>query len=211
MNNRLLLLLAAAIVLAAYFAQKASHNIALHSDAPPQETASAASGFGGDFSLVDQHGTPYTQADLKGHWSLVFFGFSHCPDMCPMALTHITAALDSMPEAQAARITPVLITVDPARDTPAVLKEYAAAFHPRLVALTGAADAVAQAAAGFKVYHQKTGGETDYMVNHSGFIYVMDAEGRYIRHFSFDDSPETIARGMATLLAAEARPEEQPF
>lgn len=203
MNNRLLLLLIAAVVLAAYFAQKASYTISHHRGAETETETEAAQqpNIGGAFSLIDQNGAAFGEEDLRGHWSLVFFGFSHCPDMCPTALTNISAALDAMPAAQTARIEPVLITVDPARDTPEVLKAYAANFHPSLVALTGTKQAVEQAAAAFKVYYQKAAGSNeDYIVNHSGFVYVMNPEGHYTRHFAFDDSPEKMAETLTSLM-----------
>lgn len=164
--------------------------------APPQPVAGAAEGphIGGAFTLVDQHGAPFTDKNLQGHYSLVFFGFSHCPDMCPTALANITAALDSMLPQAAEKVTPVLVTVDPARDTPDVLAEYAQRFHPRLVALTGTQEQVDQAADAFRVYHQKADPDAeDYMVNHSGFIYVMDRRGRYVTHFTHATPPQVMA------------------
>lgn len=160
----------------------------------PQTTGSGKPAIGGAFTLVDQNGAPYTDADLKGHYSLVFFGFTHCPDMCPMAMTNITTALESMLPQAAEKITPVLISVDPERDTPEVMKAYAANFHPRLVALTGTPEQTSTAASAFKVYHQVADpAAEDYMVNHSGFIYLMGPDGQYIKHFSHTTPPEDMA------------------
>lgn len=170
---------------------------------PPQDTAhqhhqtqeqASAPAIGGTFTLIDQNGQPYTDKNLEGHYSLVFFGFTHCPDMCPMAMSNITHALDSMLPEVADMVTPVLITVDPARDTPEVLKAYIANFHPRTVALTGSEAETAAAASAFKVYHQVADPTVeDYMVNHSGYIYLMGRDGRYIKHFSHTTPPEEMA------------------
>lgn len=166
-----------------------THHQHHHEEAAPSKPA-----IGGAFSLVDQNSAPYTEENLKGKYSLVFFGFTHCPDMCPMALSNITNALELMLPEHAERITPVLISVDPKRDTPEVLKEYAAGFHPSLVALTGSQEQVNEAAATFKVYHQVADPSVkDYMVNHSGFIYLMDTDGEYVKHFSHTTPPEEMA------------------
>ena len=189
------LIITIVIVLAAIYAGTKYMALAPVEVPPHPETAtSGGPAIGGAFTLVDQSGAPYTEKNLRGHYSLVFFGFSHCPDMCPTALANITAALDSMLPKAAEKITPVLITVDPERDTPEVLKAYAANFHPRLVALTGTEEQTEQAASAFKVYHQVSDPSVDdYMVNHSGFIYVMGPDGEYIKHFTHTTAPESMA------------------
>lgn len=149
---------------------------------------------GGEFALTDTEGKPYTHENLKGHYSLVFFGFSNCPDMCPTALSTITVALNTMRDASAEKITPILITVDPERDTSEALKAYKANFHPSMVALTGTQEQVDQAASAFKVYHQKNDPKTeDYMLNHSGYIYMMDMDGEFIKFFRHTVAADTLA------------------
>ena len=106
-----------------------------------------SSAIGGPFRLMDQNGKPVTDADLKGKWSLIYFGYTHCPDACPTALNDIAIALDQLgPKRDAVR--PVFITVDPERDTPAALKDYVTAFDAPILALTGTPEEVAQAAKG---------------------------------------------------------------
>lgn len=160
-------------------------------------TQSGTARIGGDFTLVNQNGESYSSEQLKGQHALVFFGFTHCPDICPMGLSTITNALDSLPETTATQITPVFISVDPARDTPARMKEYAENFHPSLVALTGDEAAIAQTADAFKVFYRKAevpaDAEGNYMVNHSGYIYLMGPDGEYLRHFTSNDQPEKLA------------------
>lgn len=189
------LIITAVIVLAAvYFGTQVSTPTPPPADDSPATETGNPPAIGGEFTLIDTNGEPYTQANLQGHYSLVFFGFANCPDMCPMALSTITTALDMMREQSSAKITPVLITVDPERDTPEALKAYKANFHPRMVALTGTQEAINQAASAFKVYHQKSNPRVeDYMVNHSGFIYMMDRQGEFIKVFPHTVVPETLA------------------
>jgi protein SCO1/2 len=137
-----------------------------------------------DFELVDQTGRSVRDEDLRGKWQLVFFGFTSCPDICPTTLTNINAALEELGPA-ADRLQPLLITVDPERDTPAVLKDYLAPFDPRILGLTGTPEQVGVALRSFRVYAGKRpldGG--DYTMDHSAFIYLMDPQGAYATHFA---------------------------
>ena len=160
-----------------------------------------ASAIGGPFRLVDQNGKTVTDADLKGKWSLVYFGYTHCPDACPTALNDISIALDELgPKRDAVR--PVFVTVDPERDTPEVLKSYVTAFDAPILALSGTPEEVAQAAKGFRVYyakHPEAGG--DYSMDHSSVIYVMDPEGRFTASFTQENTPEEIAERLKKLLS----------
>ena len=155
-----------------------------------------ASAIGGPFRLVDQNGKTVTDADLKGKWSLIYFGYTHCPDACPTALNDIAIALDELGPQRAA-VRPVFITVDPERDTPEVLKSYVTAFDAPILALTGTPEEVARAAKGYRIYyakHPEAGG--DYSMDHSSVIYVMDPQGRFTATFT----PETTADDMAKRL-----------
>jgi len=160
-----------------------------------------ASAIGGPFRLVDQNGKTVTDADLKGKWSLVYFGYTHCPDACPTALNDIAIALDELgPQRTAVR--PVFVTVDPERDTPEVLKSYVTAFDAPILALSGTPEEIAQAAKGYRVYyakHPEVGG--DYSMDHSSVIYVMDPEGRFTASFTQENSPEEIAERLKKLLS----------
>ena len=160
-----------------------------------------ASAIGGPFRLVDQNGKTVTDADLKGKWSLVYFGYTHCPDACPTALNDISIALDELgPKRDAVR--PVFITVDPERDTAEVLKAYVTSFDAPIMALTGTPEEIAQAAKEYRVYyakHPEAGG--DYSMDHSSVIYVMDPEGRFTASFTHENTPEEIAERLKKLLA----------
>jgi protein SCO1/2 len=159
------------------------------------------SAIGGPFRLTDQNGNWVTDADLKGKWSLIYFGYTHCPDACPTALNDIAVALGEL-GAKREAVRPVFITVDPERDTPAALKDYVTSFDAPILALTGTAEEVAQAAKAYRVYyakHAEPGG--DYSMDHSSVIYVMDPQGRFTASFTHESSPEQIAERLKKLLA----------
>ena len=177
-------------------------------DSPLRQPTTAASGevaIGGPFTLTDTKGNTVTEADLKGRYSLVFFGFTRCPDICPLALQVMTQALDAA-GAAGDRVQPVFISVDPERDTPEAMAAYIANFHPRFLALTGTVDQVRTATQSYRVYAAKApvkdadGKDTgDYTVSHTGYIYLMDRAGRYLAHFQKDTGPEEIARRLGKL------------
>jgi len=160
-----------------------------------------ASAIGGPFQLVDQNGKPFGDADLKGKWHLIFFGYTHCPDACPTTLNELSLALDRLGE-QRDQVAIVLITVDPERDTPDVLKSYVGNFDAPITALTGTEQAVAQAARAYRVYYAKhplpNGG---YDMDHSAVIYVIDPQGRFTATFTPDTPAETIAARLQKLLS----------
>ena len=159
-----------------------------------------ASAIGGPFRLTDQNGKTVTDADLKGKWSLVYFGYTHCPDACPTALNDISIALEDLGTKRDA-VRPVFITVDPERDTPEALKAYVTSFDAPILALTGTPEQVAQAAKGYRVYyakHPEAGGE--YSMDHSSVIYVMDPQGRFTASFTHESTPEQIAERLKKLL-----------
>ena len=159
-----------------------------------------ASAIGGPFQLVDQNGKTVTDADLKGKWSLIYFGYTHCPDACPTALNDISIALGEL-GAKRDAVRPVFITVDPERDTSEALKSYVTAFDAPILALTGTPAQVAQAAKAYRVYyakHPEEGG--DYSMDHSSVIYVMDPQGRFTATFTHESSPEQIADRLKKLV-----------
>jgi protein SCO1/2 len=136
---------------------------------------------GGPFSLVDHTGKLRTDVDFQGRLLVIYFGYTYCPDICPTDLQSITQAVDTLDPAGAA-IQALFITVDPERDTPEHLAEYVPSFSPRLIGLTGSPDAIRRIALAYKVFYAKTplSGESDYTVDHTGFIYLVDATGRYL-------------------------------
>jgi protein SCO1 len=160
-----------------------------------------ASAIGGPFHLIDQNGKPVSDADLKGKWQLVFFGYTHCPDACPTALNEISLALDRL-GMKRDEVEVVFITVDPERDTPDALKSYVQSFDAPIIALTGTPDAVAQAAKAYRVFYAKhPRGDGDYDMDHSALIYVMNPEGRFTATFTPDSSADAIAQRLEKLIS----------
>lgn len=151
----------------------------------------AAVRIGGPFELIDQHGAARTDADFRGSYMLIYFGFTNCPDLCPTTLLKMTDAIEEvavLSPVKSARVVPLLISVDPERDTPEVLREYAAQFDPRLVALTGTPRALADVGRTYGVFSAKVPTEEpgEYVVDHTSFVYLMGPDGKYIEHFESD-------------------------
>jgi protein SCO1/2 len=164
--------------------------------------ATGAALIGGPFVLTDQTGRRVTDKDFAGRYRLMFFGFTHCPDVCPAGLQVMAATLDQL-GARADRLAPLFITVDPARDTPAVMKDYVAAFHPRLIGLTGSGEEIQAVAKSYRIYFKRVDDPQSadgYTMDHSAFIYLMDPSGRYVTHFSHSASPAEIVRRISPLL-----------
>ena len=166
------------------------------SDRPPIELTekgvSGAALVGGPFELTDQHGNRVSDRDFRGRFMLVYFGYSFCPDVCPTDLAAMGAALDRL-GAESEAVQPIFITIDPERDTVQRLADYAPLFHPRLIALTGTPEEIRRAASAYRVYFEKAGEGRDYLMNHSGIIYLMDRDGSFITHFPQGTPAEDIA------------------
>jgi protein SCO1/2 len=157
---------------------------------------------GGPFTLTDHTGKRVTDQDFRGKFLLVFFGFTNCPDVCPTALQVMAAALDKLGP-NAARITPVLISVDPEHDPPAQLATYVASFHPRLVGLTGSQAEIDAVAKAYRVYIKKVPdpkSTAGYTIDHSSIIYVMGPDGAYRAHFTHATTPDAMADRLAGML-----------
>ncbi len=151
---------------------------------------------GGPFTLVDQNGKTRTDADFRGRFLLIYFGYSFCPDVCPTTLQEMSDAFGKL-GANKSRVVPVFITVDPARDTPRVLKEYLKSFGPDFVGLTGSLKQVSQAARVYRVYirrHPLPGG--NYSMDHSGVIYLMGPDGRFVTYYEDEIGPDKMAEDL---------------
>lgn len=154
-----------------------------------------AKNFGGDFTLIDQDGKTVTQDDFKGKYRLIYFGFTYCPAICPTELQKITSVLNQLGD-KGTQIQPIFVTVDPERDTPAVMKQYISLFHPRLVGLSGSQAQIDIAKKAYKIYANKVQDETmsDYTMDHSSFIYFIDPEDTLLRIFKIDDSADNMKK-----------------
>ena len=155
---------------------------------------------GGPFRLTDQNGAAVTDQDLKGKPFLVFFGFTHCPDVCPTTLFDVSEVMRSLgPDAD--RTAALFITVDPERDTPASMKDYLASFDPHIRGLTGDTAALAAVAKAYRVYYKKVpleGG--DYTMDHTAIVYLMDKDGRFISPFNMKRTADVAAADLRNYL-----------
>jgi protein SCO1 len=168
----------------------------------PRDEASAAA-VGGPFQLVAGDGRVVTDRDFRGKYLLVYFGYTICPDVCPTTLQSLATALDALgPKAD--RVQPLLITVDPARDTPAVLAQYTAAFSPRLIGLSGTPEAIAAVEREYRVYaaiHRTGAGADDYSVDHSSVLFLMGPDGQFIARLRADASGPELAAALVQRLS----------
>ncbi|PCH41683.1 h-sco1 [Wolfiporia cocos MD-104 SS10] len=141
---------------------------------------------GGPFVLTTHENKPFTEQDLLGKWSLIYFGFTNCPDICPEELDKMSAAVSELEKEYGAIMQPIFVSVDPARDTPSQIARYVDEFHPRLVGLTGTYDEVKAICRTYRVYFSTPPGTTaedDYLVDHSIFFYFMDPQGEFVDAF----------------------------
>jgi len=171
--------------------------------APGPSSGGLMGSIGGPFTLVDHTGKTVSEQDFSGEFMLLTFGYTYCPDVCPTELSKMATALDLLGEA-ATQVTPVFISIDPARDTPQHLKEYVGFFHPRLRGLTGTPEQVAAAAKVFRVYFKKDkldADADDYTMDHSALTYLVGPNGAFITQFRHSiDAKEMALRIIEVLL-----------
>lgn len=167
---------------------------------------------GGPFNLINDDGEPFTEKNLVGKWSILYFGFTHCPDICPDELDKLGLWLNSLKKNHGIEMQPIFVTCDPARDSPAVLKQYLKDFHPDIVGLTGTYDQVKSACKQYRVYFStppdvKPG--QDYLVDHSIFFYLMDPEGQFVeamgRNYDEKSGVDKIIEHVKTFVPREER------
>jgi protein SCO1/2 len=155
---------------------------------------------GGPYALTDQDGKPRASTDFNGKYQLIYFGYTFCPDVCPTTLALIAATLDRLGPDQS-RIVPVFITIDPARDTPQVLKKYVAAFGPSFVGLTGTPDQIAKVEKAYRVYAKKGPVQNGtYAMDHSSVMYLMGPDGKLVSFFDEATTPEDLAQKIKSKL-----------
>ncbi len=163
-------------------------------------TVTAPAAIGGPFQLTDNTGQPVTEKSLQGRPSLIFFGFTHCPDVCPTSLFEMSEVLRALGP-DAARVNAYFISVDPERDTVAAMKDYLSSFDPHLKGLTGSPEAIAQVLTGYRVYAKKVPQKDgDYTMDHTALIYLMDRKGNFVKPFDLKRTPEEAAAELKTYL-----------
>ncbi len=193
--------LPSAVLLAALLA--ASGPAFAHSAHEKSAPAPLALDIGGPFALIDHEGRPVTDRDFHGRFLLVFFGYANCPGVCPIGLHNMTEALDLLDAKRGAAIVPVLITVDPARDTPATLAPAVAKIHPRLIGLTGSPEDLAAARQAYKVGAEATGRDLagGALYRHGTFIYLIGPDGGFLSLFPPVMPPAALAAAIAPYLS----------
>jgi cytochrome oxidase Cu insertion factor (SCO1/SenC/PrrC family) len=157
---------------------------------------------GGSFTLTDQNGASRRDGDFRGRVMLVSFGFTHCPDICPITVGTLSKTMETL-AAKGDNVAPLFITVDPQRDTPSVLKEYLTHFDGRIIGLTGSEVQIRQVADAYKIYYarsQEKQGKGDYSIDHSGYIYLMGKDGQFIRVFPYNASETEVAAAIESAL-----------
>jgi protein SCO1 len=158
------------------------------------------SAVGGPFQLVDQNARPITDQDMKGQPFLVFFGFTHCPDVCPTTLFEVSEIFRALGP-DAGNVRALFVTVDPERDTPSVLKDYLSSFDSRIIGVTGDDAAIAAVEKAYRVYAKKV--QTDgggYTMDHTAIVYLMNKDGRFVAPFNMKRRPDEAAADLKRYL-----------
>jgi protein SCO1 len=164
------------------------------------KNATAPAAIGGPFQLTDQAGRTVTEKDMQGRPTLIFFGFTHCPDICPTSLFEISEVLRAMGK-DADRVNAYFISVDPERDTSAAMKDYLSSFDSRLEGLTGNPDQIAKVISAYRVYARKVPlKDGDYTMDHTALIYLMDRDGKFVSPFNLKRPPEQAAADLKRYL-----------
>ena len=162
--------------------------------------ATAPASIGGPFQLSDQTGASVTEKNLQGHPSLVFFGFTHCPDVCPTSLFEMSEVMRAL-GSDADKVNAYFVSVDPERDTPAAMKDYLSSFDPHLKGLTGSPEAVAKMVSAYRVYARKVPlKDGDYTMDHTALIYLMDRSGHFVAPFNLKRTSEEAAKDLKRYL-----------
>lgn len=163
-----------------------------------RDTAPAASAIGGPFQLVSQDGESVTEADFKGSPTLIFFGYTHCPDVCPTTLMEISDLFGKL--GPKAKVKALFVTVDPERDTPAIMKDYVSNFDKRIIGLTGDRPAIDATLKAYRVYSKKVPGSGDeYSMDHSAIVYLMDKDMRFVNALNLQQ-PDQAAKEISRYL-----------
>lgn len=166
----------------------------------PTASESSRALIGGSFELTNHLNEPVTDEDFKGKYMIVYFGYTYCPDVCPMDLQIMADSLSYLEAQKLEQINPVFVTVDPERDTVEVMAEYVKYFHQDLVGLTGTPEQIDVIKKAFRVYAAKADDSRDYLVDHTSYTYFMDKDGYLLQHFNHGEEPEQMAAKMAALI-----------
>ncbi|KAL9675664.1 hypothetical protein QQ045_003868 [Rhodiola kirilowii] len=195
----LLLVITGAGIIWYYDNEKKRHieEINIASTAVKQGPSVGKAAIGGPFSLINHEGKRVTDKDFRGKWTLIYFGFTHCPDICPAELEKLAAAIDKIKAKSGLDITPVFISVDPERDTAEQVGEYVKEFHPKIIGLTGTPSEIKDVARAYRVYFMKTNEEDDdYLVDHSIIMYLMGPDMDFVKFFGKNNDVDQLTDGI---------------
>ncbi len=177
------------------------------------DTVASRKSIGGSFSLIDHTGRRVTDADFRGKFLLVFFGYTYCPDVCPTAMANVSLVMEALGK-DADQVQPLFISIDPERDNPAELADFVGQFEPRIIGLTGTPEEIAAVARKYRVYYRKVtaeelGDETsgdgqDYLMDHSAYLYLMGPDGGFLEVFTHTQDPAEIARAIRAAIESRA-------
>ncbi|MES2607283.1 MAG: SCO family protein [Pseudomonadota bacterium] len=160
--------------------------------------------FGGDFTLINAAGKPFSLHEVRGKFTVLYFGYTFCPDICPLGLSNISKALASL-ERDRDQFVPIFITVDPKRDTAELLKLYASNFDPAFIMLTGTDKAIDSVKDQYHVYAKSVAHGNAYLVDHSTYVYLLDHKGKFIKHIPHDMTPNEMKRVFIELLSEKIK------
>ncbi len=172
----------------------------LNRDDTPTAAESSRALIGGEFELVNHKNEVMTDKDFLGKYMIVYFGYTYCPDVCPMDLQIMADALRYLDDDDMEKLNPVFVSVDPERDTPEVMAEYISFFHDDLIGLTGTPEQVDVIKKAYRVYAAKADDSENYLVDHTAYTYLMDEDGKLLQHFNHGEDPEVMATKMAALI-----------
>ncbi|KAH9616038.1 hypothetical protein KSS87_022145 [Heliosperma pusillum] len=194
-----LLLVTGAGIVYYYDTQKKRHiqEIDSASNTVRQGPSVGQAAIGGPFNLINHEGKTVTDKDFLGKWTVMYFGFTHCPDICPDELLKLAAAVDKIKEKSGIEIVPVFISVDPERDTVEQVGDYVKEFHPKLIGLTGDPEEIRKVARAYRVYYMKTTEEdSDYLVDHSIVMYLMSPEMDFVKFYGKNNNIDELTNGI---------------
>jgi cytochrome oxidase Cu insertion factor (SCO1/SenC/PrrC family) len=172
----------------------------LNKENTPTAAENSRALIGGEFSLTNHKGEPVTDKDFLGKYMIVYFGYTFCPDVCPMDLQIMADAMRILPPEELEQVNPVFITIDPERDTVDVMAEYVSYFHDDMIGLTGTNEQVDSIKKAYRVYAAKAADSADYLVDHTSYTYFMGKEGTLLRHFNHGEDPEAMANTISSLI-----------
>lgn len=172
----------------------------LNQDNTPTAAENSRALIGGEFTLTNHRGETMTDKDFLGKHMLVYFGYTYCPDVCPMDLQIMADAMNELDSETAAKINPVFVSVDPERDTVKVMAEYVSFFHKDMVGLTGTVEQVDTIKKAYRVYAAKADDSADYLVDHTSYTYLMDENGVLAKHFQHGEDPTEMAKTITAIV-----------